>query len=247
MQIQSLGQEDPPEEEMATHSSVLAWRIPRTEEAGWLQRLGLQRVGHNGSSWAAGARAQQFWLPGSRAQGQWLRRMGLVVPTHVGSSWTGDRTCVSCTGRWIKYHWDTKEALFWVCLCRSFFFHSSLVLSSCGSMTVGLLFFSLVYESVCEREYVCVCVCIYCSFRVCCSHEVLIQQSIYVKGCFKFLVSSLLREVPLAFVAGKTKCNLGPNVSFLLPRGKKEIGWHQAREEHRPVISFNPPSFLKVF
>ena len=37
MQIRSLGQEDPLEEEMATHSSILAWRIPRTEEPGGLQ------------------------------------------------------------------------------------------------------------------------------------------------------------------------------------------------------------------
>ena len=46
-QVQSLGQEDPPEKEMATHSSILAWRIPWTEEPGGLQSMGLQRVGHN--------------------------------------------------------------------------------------------------------------------------------------------------------------------------------------------------------
>ena len=40
MQVQSLGQEDPLEESMATHSSVLAWRIPWTEEPGRLQSLG---------------------------------------------------------------------------------------------------------------------------------------------------------------------------------------------------------------
>ena len=45
-QVQSLGQEDPLEEEMATHSSNLAWRIPRTEELGGLQSMGSQRVGH---------------------------------------------------------------------------------------------------------------------------------------------------------------------------------------------------------
>ena len=42
-----LGQEDPLENEMATHSSVLAWRIPWTEEPGGLQSMGLQSVGHN--------------------------------------------------------------------------------------------------------------------------------------------------------------------------------------------------------
>ena len=40
----SLGQEDPLEKEMATHSSILAWRIPRTEEPGELQSMGRQRV-----------------------------------------------------------------------------------------------------------------------------------------------------------------------------------------------------------
>ena len=45
--IQSLGQEDPLEKEMTTHSSILAWRIPRTEELGELQSMGWQRVGHD--------------------------------------------------------------------------------------------------------------------------------------------------------------------------------------------------------
>ena len=42
-----LGWEDPLEEGMPTHSSILAWRIPWTEEPGGLQSMGLQRVGHN--------------------------------------------------------------------------------------------------------------------------------------------------------------------------------------------------------
>ena len=45
--VQSLGWEDPLEKEMATHSSILAWRIPWTEELGGLQSTGLQRVGHD--------------------------------------------------------------------------------------------------------------------------------------------------------------------------------------------------------
>ena len=45
--VPSLGQEDPLEEEMATHSSILAWEIPWTEEPGGLQSMGLQRVGHD--------------------------------------------------------------------------------------------------------------------------------------------------------------------------------------------------------
>ena len=46
-QVQSLGLEDPLEKEMATHSSILAWEIPWTEEPGELQSMGLQGVGYD--------------------------------------------------------------------------------------------------------------------------------------------------------------------------------------------------------
>ena len=45
--VRSLGWEDPLEKEMATHSSILAWKISWTEEPGGLQSMGSQRVGHN--------------------------------------------------------------------------------------------------------------------------------------------------------------------------------------------------------
>ena len=45
--VGNLGWEDPLKEGMASHSSILAWRIPWTEEPGWLQSMGLQRVGHD--------------------------------------------------------------------------------------------------------------------------------------------------------------------------------------------------------
>ena len=45
-QVRSLGWEDPLEKEMATHSSILAWRIPWTEKPSGLQSIGSQRVGH---------------------------------------------------------------------------------------------------------------------------------------------------------------------------------------------------------
>ena len=45
-QVQPLGWEDPLEEEIVTHSSILAWRIPQTEEPGRLQSMELQRIGH---------------------------------------------------------------------------------------------------------------------------------------------------------------------------------------------------------
>ena len=46
--VQSLGWEDSLEDGVATHSSSLTWRIPWTEEPGWLQSMGLQRVGQDG-------------------------------------------------------------------------------------------------------------------------------------------------------------------------------------------------------
>ena len=46
-EVRSLGQEDPLEKEIETHSSTLAWKIPWTEERGRLQSMGLQRVGHD--------------------------------------------------------------------------------------------------------------------------------------------------------------------------------------------------------
>ena len=47
IQVQSLGQEDPLEMGMTSHSSILAWRIPRTEEPDGLPPIGSQRVGHD--------------------------------------------------------------------------------------------------------------------------------------------------------------------------------------------------------
>ena len=58
-QALSLGWEDPLEEGMATHSIILAWRMPWTEEPGQLQSVALHRVGHNRSDLAAAAAAMQ--------------------------------------------------------------------------------------------------------------------------------------------------------------------------------------------
>ena len=55
MQVWSLGGEDPLEKEMATHSCILAWRIPWTEEPSRLQSMGLKRAGHDWSDLAAAA------------------------------------------------------------------------------------------------------------------------------------------------------------------------------------------------
>ena len=49
-QVRSLGQEDPLEDGMATHSNILAWKIPWTEEPGRLQSMGSQRIRHDWSN-----------------------------------------------------------------------------------------------------------------------------------------------------------------------------------------------------
>ena len=60
MQVQSLCQEDPLKEGMATHSSILAWRIPWAEEPGGLQSMESQRVRHNWSNWAWAEKIQPY-------------------------------------------------------------------------------------------------------------------------------------------------------------------------------------------
>ena len=60
MQDGSLGQEDPLEEEMATHSSILAWEIPWTKEPGRLQSKGLQRLKHDLATKQQQQKSQMF-------------------------------------------------------------------------------------------------------------------------------------------------------------------------------------------
>ena len=76
MQFRSLGQEDPLEEDMATHSSVLAWEIPWTEEPGGLYPMGSQRVGH---SWAC-MRLSLYLRNGEYI----IYVYRLILPPHLG-------------------------------------------------------------------------------------------------------------------------------------------------------------------
>ena len=83
MQFPPLGWEDPLEEGMATHSSILAWRIPWTEEPGGLQPTGLPARPRVSSHWPAGA------SPAPRAQGPHVRaclgsRAGRAVLHKIG-------------------------------------------------------------------------------------------------------------------------------------------------------------------
>ena len=72
------------EKEMATHSCVLAWRIPGTGEPGGLQSLGSHRVGHDWSDLAAAAAA--LWYKDKRLMGaSWWGKLGLVLMGETGS------------------------------------------------------------------------------------------------------------------------------------------------------------------
>ena len=59
--VRSLGWEDPLEKDMATHSSILAWKIPWTEEPGGLQSMGSQRVGHDWAAFTLPYLCEQRW------------------------------------------------------------------------------------------------------------------------------------------------------------------------------------------
>ena len=94
--VQSLGQKDPLAEGMATHSSILGWKIPWTEEPGGLQSMESWRVGHN---WAI----KYTWV--------FIATCGLSCPEACGilSCLTSDQVCVPCSGRQTLNHWTTRE------------------------------------------------------------------------------------------------------------------------------------------
>ena len=85
-QVRSLVSEDPLEEGMAAHSSILAWRIPWTEEPGGLQSMGLQRVGHDWSNLAhthqEECNCEQWAFP--RETGQHGHRWGCLKKNFIG-------------------------------------------------------------------------------------------------------------------------------------------------------------------
>ena len=85
--VQSLGHEDPLEEEMATHASVLAWRIPRTEEPGGLQSMGSQGVGHHSAAEHARIHIHQYRRYKSHGCSSDVRWETLVLVTVRVWSW----------------------------------------------------------------------------------------------------------------------------------------------------------------
>ena len=92
--VQSLSQEDTLEKEMATHSSILSWETPWTEEPGGLQPMELQRVRHDLATEHAGMRWRRQWQP---------------APVLLPGESQGRRSLVGCT-LWGRRESDTTEA-----------------------------------------------------------------------------------------------------------------------------------------
>ena len=90
-QVQSLIWEDPLEKEMATHSSILAWRTPWTEEPDGLQFMGLQKVGHNLAN--GNNKTFKCWklplLTWENFIGQWIPNISILLPSALKSISSG--------------------------------------------------------------------------------------------------------------------------------------------------------------
>ena len=84
--VRSLGQEDPLEKEMATHFSILAWKIPWTKEPGRLQSMGSQRVGHDWVTSLTYSLTKQFCLKEHTSTVDFLRLKGSAI-TSKNCSW----------------------------------------------------------------------------------------------------------------------------------------------------------------
>ena len=131
--VWSLGQEDPLEKEMETHSSILAWRIPWMEEPGGLQYTGLQRVRHN---WATSFHFISLHFTS-------LHFTSLHFFSR-GSPWQRAPTCISwisCIGRRILYQCLLGTATVtprksWLTLTISSFFKDCEILSNANSLTL---------------------------------------------------------------------------------------------------------------
>ena len=76
-QVRYLGRKDPLEKEMATHSSILAWKIPWTEEIDWLLSLGLQRVRHNWVTSLSTSLLGTYW------HGEFIFLCPIFLPFHT--------------------------------------------------------------------------------------------------------------------------------------------------------------------
>ena len=125
-----LGWEDPLEEEMATHSSILAWRIPWTEELGGLQSTGLQRAGHDLATEHSHSHTQvvRDGTRSGRHRG-WDTSLGSRLVLRGGENWglfgrkrpaswtVGPHVVLLCPAvcaqNWRKHAWSPAPVLFW--------------------------------------------------------------------------------------------------------------------------------------
>ena len=99
--VPSLGGEDPLEEGMATHSRILAWRVPWTEEPDGLQSMGSQRVGHDWTDWADIAHTKLYMC--KRRPFTWLEKgdsLHMHTQRHILTTlcWVGNRSWESQPG-----------------------------------------------------------------------------------------------------------------------------------------------------
>ena len=104
MWVWSLGWEDPLEKEMATHSSILAWRTPWTEEPGRQWSIGSQRVRHNWSDF----KSMHIYL--------FIFLKNLATPHSMGTlvPWPGIESITSAVEAQSPNHWTTREFPFWL-------------------------------------------------------------------------------------------------------------------------------------
>ena len=98
--VRSLGWEDPLEKEMATHSSILAWRIPWTEEPGRLQSTGSQRVGHD---WAT-SHTRTHLSKCTCGECTWMTQdSGSNLPTKMIAFLSISRCKSGSTSKWVVF------------------------------------------------------------------------------------------------------------------------------------------------
>ena len=122
MWVWALGQEDPLEEGMTTHSSILAWRIPWTEESGGLQSRGSQRAGRDWNDWAYHTNIYRSFLSNRQKQSTGPSTGGWVVSGH-GPSLLAVKAMSHWEAKlmWTHKYYTTQKA---PCCLTPFIWHS---------------------------------------------------------------------------------------------------------------------------
>ena len=126
-QVHSLGWEDPLEKGMATHTNILAWRIPWTEESDQLQSMGLQRVGCNWmtntfvrlgwASWVAERNSlsmfqEMTWSHSGEPGEKWGSVAGSQQSLKTASAVVVEKCCSQCPGQWTpSKSWERKGSM----------------------------------------------------------------------------------------------------------------------------------------